>query len=410
MAVANTFTFGGVSTTTYSVIVEGAGDYSGAKRAVEMVSIPGRNGAFVLDKGYFENEPVEYDVLIQGATQATFETAVSAFKNAILSKTGYQRLTDTYHPNEYRMAVYSGGFDEEPTFHGKGASFKVKFDCQPQRYLTSGETKQTIANSGDTISNPTYFDAAPLLEATGYGDIEFNGHKIELANTTLGVIELGTSPASANEFVFDESKVNTGDALFFSGTQPSANTYISRNSADVTITDVVGWGNTNCVVGFHKNLPSSCSMTSNPDVSAGFIVGTPSVISWQAKCKLTYAKSGTSYTYYVTADASLSYDGDNKITFNYAITAASNNDITVQFGGGNSRTLSADSTVDTLGNPTYIDCDIGGAYMVKNGSVVSLNQYIDLGSELPKLAPGSNAITFDNTITSLKITPRWWKI
>ena len=41
MAVANTFIFGGVSTTTYGVIVEGQGDYSGAKRAVEMISIPG---------------------------------------------------------------------------------------------------------------------------------------------------------------------------------------------------------------------------------------------------------------------------------------------------------------------------------------------------------------------------------
>ena len=151
-------------------------------------------------------------------------------------------------------------------------------------------------------------------------------------------------------------------------------------------------------------------MTSDPDVSAGFIVGTPSSISWQAKCKLTYAKSGTSYTYYVTADASLSYDGNNKIVFNYAITAASNNDITVQFGGGNSRTLSANSTVNTLGNPTYIDCDLGEAYMIKNASVVSLNQYIDLGSDLPKLASGTNTITYDNTITELKITPRWWKV
>ena len=28
----------------------------------------------------------------------------------------------------------------------------------------------------------------------------------------------------------------------------------------------------------------------------------------------------------------------------------------------------------------------------------------------PLLVPGENEITFDNTITSVKITPRWWRI
>ena len=45
-----------------------------------------------------------------------------------------------------------------------------------------------------------------------------------------------------------------------------------------------------------------------------------------------------------------------------------------------------------------------------DGEAKSLNAYIDLGSDLPVLAPGANTITFDNTITDLKVVPRWWKI
>jgi phage-related protein len=70
--------------------------------------------------------------------------------------------------------------------------------------------------------------------------------------------------------------------------------------------------------------------------------------------------------------------------------------------------VSIDSTISRIGDPTYIDCDLGDAYMIKDGTYVGLNKYIDLGSDLPTLASGNNEITFDNTVTELKITPRFW--
>jgi phage-related protein len=47
---------------------------------------------------------------------------------------------------------------------------------------------------------------------------------------------------------------------------------------------------------------------------------------------------------------------------------------------------------------------------MRNGAFVDLNQYIQLGSDLPTLKPGTNQITFDNTINELEITPRWWEL
>ena len=75
------------------------------------------------------------------------------------------------------------------------------------------------------------------------------------------------------------------------------------------------------------------------------------------------------------------------------------------------KSASGYSTLSVLGDPTYIDCDLGEAYKYNdNDEIISLNAYIDLGSQLPVLAPGSNDIEYDYSITSLKIQPRWWKV
>ena len=73
-------------------------------------------------------------------------------------------------------------------------------------------------------------------------------------------------------------------------------------------------------------------------------------------------------------------------------------------------TLSISSTAPALGHPTYIDTEAGEAYKIENEQYISLNRYVDLGSDLPKLEAGANTITFDSSITSLKMVPRWWKV
>ena len=115
----------------------------------------------------------------------------------------------------------------------------------------------------------------------------------------------------------------------------------------------------------------------------------------------------------------VTYDGDKTITISIALSTTDSETLYWTIGWLNYSyytTLSRDvfvsgnSTKQYIGNPTYIDCDLGEAYRIDNGVATSLNAYIDLGSDLPKLASGSNTITYDNTITSLKITPRWWKV
>lgn len=72
--------------------------------------------------------------------------------------------------------------------------------------------------------------------------------------------------------------------------------------------------------------------------------------------------------------------------------------------------MKGESTILMVGHPAYIDMSTGDAYKEENGEFISLNRYIYLQSDLATLKPGTTEITFDSTITDLKIVPRWWKL
>lgn len=64
-------------------------------------------------------------------------------------------------------------------------------------------------------------------------------------------------------------------------------------------------------------------------------------------------------------------------------------------------------TINNVFDSISIDCEMGDCYSgLENGnSVVELQS-----NEFPTLAPGANAISFDNTITKVEITPRWYEL
>lgn len=90
-------------------------------------------------------------------------------------------MEDTYHPDEYRIALFKGPIDPEVIFL-TGGKFTLKFECKPQRYLKSGEQKITFETEGSgnttwfTLYNPTFQNARPIFRIynSRYGtDVEF---------------------------------------------------------------------------------------------------------------------------------------------------------------------------------------------------------------------------------------------
>lgn len=419
MAVAPTgnifkaLSFDNVSSRTYGVYITGEAVYNAPGRDVEMVEIPGRNGSFALDKGRFQNIEVSYPAGIFADNETDFAEAISDFRNFLCSRNGYVRLTDEYNPNEYRMAIYKSGLEVSPA-QLKAGEFNIVFDCKPQRWLTSGETAVTVANNG-TLTNPTLFDSSPLLAVTGYGTIGFNGYEIELDNAVLGEIvlyggETYKTKYNAKQLVINTTNLNANDTIYVQG--------------DLIISeDLTPTGASHTKIGFNSvtsstNVKSAygtesgtlkVSFTIVPDLSAGFVYGTASTITSSAT--YSYRLIGSSTNYSETVSVSVAYNGANTITITTTRTGTLPTNI--KRSDSYSTTLPpvyGYSTKSLLGNPTYIDCDLGEAYRIDGNTITSLNQHIDLGSDLPKLASGTNTFTKSNTVTQLKVTPRWWKV
>ena len=165
----NYFMIDGTASTTWGIWINGDGRWRGAEPDIESVAIPGRNGDLTLSNNRWHNSEVYYRCFIP----KQFKNNYDSFRATLLSKAGYFRLEDTYRPNEYRMARVSGGLDiSSIEWVNDTGSFTVRFDCMPQRFMTSGESYITLT-TGDKLDNAYLYDALPNIRTKGYGTITF---------------------------------------------------------------------------------------------------------------------------------------------------------------------------------------------------------------------------------------------
>ena len=425
-----TFTFDNTNSAQYGVYITGQSVFNAPERNVEMVEIPGRDGAYALDKGNFNNIEITYPAGIVADTEADFATAVSNLRNFLCSKTGYCRLTDDYNSGEYRMAVYKSGLEVTHDMLIAG-EFNIVFECKPQRWLTSGETKTTLT-SGNAITNPTLFPSRPQLQVYGYGDIDIGGQEISVANNPLGNITLlepysynnngsyfSTNPIAIT-YTIDSSLVNNGNVISVepcvvkSYWKCDMSTYKLGAKSTYTFTDTNVDGHD---VSFGYSTLQNANIAAQTTMSASsFVKGTSSTYSASTTMTLPLIKTSdgtsTGQSLQVSVSASTSYNGSNSFTTTITTTVVSDPYSIMSGYIGTSyqrNTVSANSTVQAT-QPLYVDLDIGEAYSINNGTVISANDAVGLPAELPTLPSGATTITFDNTFTKVDIIPRWWKV
>ena len=179
----NYFTFGGIDSRTYGVYISGDGVFDSPERQYEYINVPGRNGALIGLEKRMNNVSLTYPAFIY----ESFDTNLSGLKAALLSKIGYQELSDSYHTDEFRLAAFDGDMKVNPD-HLRAGKFDLTFNCKPQRFLNSGKTKTTITATGTKINNPTLFDSQPEITVTGYGTLYIGTQGIEIANVWTSVV------------------------------------------------------------------------------------------------------------------------------------------------------------------------------------------------------------------------------
>lgn len=426
-AIFNSLSFGGVNSADYGIYITGEAVFNAPKRAVEMVTVPGRNGDVAIDQGRWENIEVTYPAGTFGLDKSEFATAISNFRNAIVSQIGYQRLTDTYHPEEYRMAIYIAGLEVEAVANTTAGEFELKFQCKPQRWLVNGATAITVSD-GQTLNNPTQYNAEPLLAVEGHGTISFNGYEINLTDPYRGEVVLYQPHSISTEGVnyptvsttLISFYANANDVITIKPITVMYELYVWQSSYDdeeytsVTVADSGDLGGTSKVLAINKKsarLSATLDAITLPFESTS---STSITHTMTVTLKMRYNGSIITRTYQSIISVTYYITGDNKLRVRVLPRVAGSVmedeinsllDTTVMYEG-----ITVDSTQWILGTPTYIDCELGDAYKLRGNSYVSLNDHIDLGSDLPKLAPGNNTFWLGENITGLTVTPRWWKL
>lgn len=198
MGLLNHLTYDGVDSSDFGVFISGEGVFDAPARRGEMISIPGRNGSLFMDEGVFENITVEYPAFIGTGYEELFRTKLGNLRSALSSRGNYKRLTDTYHPDEFRLGVFREGLEVDPQYITRAGGFTMKFDCKPQRFLRSGEEPVVFRGNG-SITNPTLFSSFPMLKVTGNGTIAIgeNGEYRFVVSNNPGTITIDSEVMEA---------------------------------------------------------------------------------------------------------------------------------------------------------------------------------------------------------------------
>ena len=157
------------------------------ERDQEIQHVPGRNGDVVLSSGSFNNYEQQYSAFLDAKKIGGLEQVMPKVADWLLGHEGYQRLEDSYFPDVYRMAYYSGGSTFINMFNQYGEG-TLTFNCAPEKYLKSGE-RTIVLSKNQVLLNPSSFAAYPLIMITGSnsGTLTFNNNSITIASVGTSV-------------------------------------------------------------------------------------------------------------------------------------------------------------------------------------------------------------------------------
>lgn len=162
----------------YGIHLQGPMTFSSTQANVETFTVPGRNGDLHVYDGSYQN--IAAAVRCFALDPNDVSEATTAIKRWSLLQRGYRRLEVSNEPGYFRLAAVTSGPETEIRMR-RLAPFTLSFDCQPQKYLVSGEREITILQSGAKLRN-VGFPALPLITAygNGAGTIAINGVTVQI--------------------------------------------------------------------------------------------------------------------------------------------------------------------------------------------------------------------------------------
>ena len=233
-----------------------------------------------------------------------------------------------------------------------------------------------------------------------------------MKSSLVGVSPLNLSASSTTVSGYDPaetvtinntSSYNTGDTITVRGASAVFELYQSSS-----FTYAPTLSNANGLTGTATRTRHNAITATLTATDTTFTAGTSSTVSKTIDIAIRISPSSTLTG---TFTCQLVYNGTNTITVRWSVPTLSGISYVSKRSASN-YSGTVDSTKNTLQNvDIYIDLDIGEAYSIdSSNNVVSLNNFVNIGGELPTLPPGNTTITYSTSISNFKITPRWYKI
>lgn len=373
--------FGGVNLSDYGVWISGEGTFNAPSRSFELVSIPGRNGDLIIDNGKWENIMVTYPAYIEKGFRGKFPD----FRMMLCNMTGYQTLEDTYHPNEYRQAVFVNGFTVETGQFNKSGRFEISFNCKPQRFLKSGTIPALELTSNTTPQH---------IVAEGKGADIFSSAFIS-ANPTIDydlqytIVDL-TSLTGQCTLKLWYPVETVGNTIKYGTASPDPTT---------------GWSS-----GTLSNHYVSSVLTQDDTVITDYAYF-PTPLRWEVWKNGTLFDSA--YSAWGTLFNPTGYEA--KPLIHISMSSAISNKAVALVNGYPIRITSPvsnilpDSGYERM-TDVYIDCETMNAYMPIGDANYNLNPYVTIPREIILLTAGENDVYANGYIDSIEIIPGWWKL
>lgn len=445
----NYFILDGVDSRDFGVYISGQGTFSAPQKAYQFYNIPGRNGALLGNEHRLENINVSYEAFIY----SNFDENIAAFRTFLVSLNGYKKLTDSYHPDEFRMAVYEGPFEPKVTKMNDAGSFVITFSCKPQRFLFSGDTEYSLL-SGQISGNPVYTEISDITPSSlsiainvpyaNASNIDINPKAYQTASKVILKIDGST--------IWQKTLANPSTIVAATVTPQSGATItkVAENLPATGWVKLTGYGSVYTVdynaggnvlaCNFMKLYEWTGSITTGriyydstnykiilaapanlTTLSAfenwygniknkQFVVQKSSTLSWSDTVTLT---SGEELTAFVTvsgsqvktvATISATVTGSNTLE---NPTAFPSKPLIRLYGNG---TATVNGQTITVTNSTVyvdIDCDIMDCY---EGSTNRNNDVAFSTYDFPELKVGTNTFLAGTGITGIRVTPRWWRV
>lgn len=225
------FTLDGTPSMNFNTFLASSSMWDAPERDVSTVEIPGRNGNLIFDNHRFKN----FQATISAYIPKEMQVNTGGVRGWLQSNAAsYARYEDSMHPDEFRMARFTGGFALSNSDR-VGAAMDITMDCKPQRWLKSGEIALNVA-SGTSLYNSTRYTALPLIRCNGKnGTLTINGVTVTVSGVSSYVM-LDCELMEAYEGSTNRNNKVTLDSGKFPELVPGSNTVTFTGFSSVVIT------------------------------------------------------------------------------------------------------------------------------------------------------------------------------